>query len=159
MIAGSLVLLLVSYQLAFKETLNSWQINRQLTEQVEGMDNLSDQPGLTGRKYSNLEKILDQYRVDTARFKANLVTNLSILAEKNDVRLTGVPEPNLNGFYNHLKINLIVLQGPYYNLVKFLYSTEDRVSIGRIRSVKINKTNAQDSEVSNLEMTVYFIGI
>src|ERR1700748_900404 len=91
LIAATIVLLLLSYQLAFKHTIEAWQTNTELRSKLSKSGDLSFQPGYLERKSANIDKIISQYKADTTEFRSNIINVISSIAEKENVKLTEVP--------------------------------------------------------------------
>lgn len=86
LIIATIVLLLLSYKLAFKATFEAWQINRALKTQLIQTNDLSYQPGYLERKNINLSKVINLYKADTVAFRNNSISNISVIAEKENVK-------------------------------------------------------------------------
>jgi len=135
LIGGIVVLLLISYQLSFKKTVQAWQLHRQLTSQLTKAGNLDYQPDYLERKGRNLDKILDLYKADTSLLRSNIISMVTVLAQKQNVRLIEVPARD--AFYHNGKfmIQKLNFEGSYVDLSKFLDQLHTQEAIGMIRSV------------------------
>jgi Tfp pilus assembly protein PilO len=73
LLAAIVILLLLGYQLAFKKTLEAWQVNRQLNKQLTSATDLSVQPAYMERKRRNLDQVLSSFKTDTVAFRSNTI--------------------------------------------------------------------------------------
>src|SRR5260370_37700569 len=89
--AATMLLLLICYQLAFKKTIVAWQLNRGLKQKLAQSTDVSQQPEYQERKNANLGKLIDLYKADTTEFRSNILSNISAIAENENVKLTEVP--------------------------------------------------------------------
>jgi hypothetical protein len=137
LIAGVFVLLLISYQLAFKKTIALWTVHQELVKNLNLAGDVSVQPGYLKRKGHNLENILRMYKADSATFRNNVISMVSITASKENVRLLEVPPED--PFYKTDKfiIQKLVFQGDYFALLKTLQNLQQSSQIGVIRSAAI----------------------
>jgi len=49
------------------------------------------QPGYSERKSANISRILNMYKVDTVNYRSNIISKISSIAEKENVKLSEVP--------------------------------------------------------------------
>ena len=135
LIAATILLLVLCYQFAFKNTIAAWQTLVQLQQQVAHTNDLSVQPDYLKRKNLNLDKILDQYRVDTVEFRSNSISKIAIIAEKENVKLSEIPLSDPVFHTDKFIIQKFDLEGDYFSLTKALNSIRSTNGIGMIRSV------------------------
>ncbi|WP_295719977.1 hypothetical protein [Mucilaginibacter sp.] len=159
LVAGSLLLLL-SYELAFKRTYVAWRQYRRLEEQLSPQADFRYQPGFLERKSKNLDKLIGLYRVDTAELKDVVIGTVANKAAKLNVRLSGVPaqgdDLQLDGF----NIQQLDLEGEYFSLLKLIKSLQGTEQIGMVRSVVLvsKKNEGKDGKV-NISMKIYLESI
>src|SRR4051812_19276275 len=125
LIAGAIVLLLLSYQFAFKRTIEAWQINKNLKTQIAQSSDLSLQPAYLERKSNNLSKILNLYKTDTVAFRSNIISTISLIAEKEGVKLSDVPLQNALYRTDKYIIQKLSFEGGYFSLVKVLNALQN----------------------------------
>ena len=135
LIAGTVLLFLICYQLAFKLTINDWQLNRQLTGEALQSGDLSYQPGYLERKDRNLEKILALYRSDTTLFRSSTLSAIAALAEKNRVKLTDVPVQESVYHTGRSIVQKLSFEGDFFALNGFLNQLESLGGVGMSRAV------------------------
>jgi hypothetical protein len=151
-IAGSILLLVICYQLAFKSTLLAWQTNRQLKSQLVQASDLSYQPGLLARKSKNLDAILSRYHSDSLTFRGNTIAEISRIAGKENVKLSGIPVDDPALHTDQYIIERLVFEGSFTSLVKTLHNLENADGVGVSRSIAIKP--AKKDEESPLMMEV-----
>lgn len=155
---GSLLLLLVCYQFAFKRTLDAWQLNRQLTEQLGSGNDLGYQPGYLDRKGRNLDRILELYRSDTTLFRSGTISTIAVLAAKYKVKLTVVPARDAIYQRDHSVIQKLGFEGDFFALNRFLNQLESSTGIGMPVAVDL-KTQRKgiNPDQQRLMMDVYMV--
>ncbi|SDQ01667.1 hypothetical protein SAMN05428975_5922 [Mucilaginibacter sp. OK268] len=156
LIAGAVILLLICYQLAFKNTITAWQFNRQLKTQLQQTGDISYQPGYLDRKSKNLEHILVLYRSDTALFRSNTISTIAVLAEKYRVKLAEVPAQDEVYHTERAIIQKLNFEGDFFALNSFLNQLESSESVGVVRAVEFKLQRKDAEPVSKkLMMGVY----
>ncbi|MFI5161956.1 MAG: hypothetical protein ACHQHN_11800 [Sphingobacteriales bacterium] len=135
LIAGSIFLLLIGYELAFKTTVDAWQTHKQLQAQLAQSTDLSYQPGYLERQNGNLDKIIALYKTDTTAFRSNSISAISLLAEKEQVKLNDVPVEDPVYHTARFTIQKLSFEGEFFNLLKFLGQLQKTSGIGIVRSV------------------------
>jgi len=159
LIVGGFLLLLLCYQLAIKRTIEAWHQHQQLKKQVARSADLSYQPGYLERKRLNLDKILRHYNADTTNLRSNLLSNISSIAEEQNVVLSEVPGKDASFNRSPFSLEKLSFEGDYFALLKTLNKLQSTVQAGIIRSVSLHlKKNMGNIEKENsLVMDVYFI--
>ena|ERR1700743_391509 len=156
LIVATIVLLWLSYKLAFKGTIEAWKNNRQLKEQLTRSTDLSYQPGYLERKNNNLEKILKFYKADTAAFRNHSIDIISSIAEKENVKLSEVPTQD--PFYHTDKfiIQKLGFEGDFFSLTKVFHQLQLTNDIGIVRSAtyKIPRTNPNNQKDKKLVLEI-----
>jgi hypothetical protein len=137
LIAGVFLLLLISYQMAFKKTIALWVTHKALEKNLALAGDVSVQPDYLKRKGHNLENILQLYKVDSATFRNSIISSVSITAAKENVRLLEVPSEDPFYRTDKFTIQKLVFQGDYFALLKTLQKLQQSSLIGIIRSVAI----------------------
>src|SRR5471030_199213 len=88
LVAGAIVLLLVCYQLSFKETIQAFELNDRLKTQLNQASDLSYQPGYLERKAQNLDRLLNRYQMDSLALRCNTIASIASMVEKYGVKLS-----------------------------------------------------------------------
>ena len=89
--AGTILLVLLSYQLAFKKTIAAWQLNTSLNRQLAQSVDVSAEPVYLERKNANLKKIISLYQADTTEFRSSIISTIAEIAGREQVSLSEVP--------------------------------------------------------------------
>jgi hypothetical protein len=157
LIAASLVLLLLCYQLAFKKTVAAWQINKQLKAQIAQVADLSYQPAYLERKNNNLSKIIGRYKTDTVTFRSNTISAISSIAEKEDVKLSEVPLQDPIYHTDQFIIQKLYFEGGFFALTKVLNRLQATNGIGVVRAAtyKVTGTRPGNEDAKKLVLEVY----
>ncbi|MDB5145470.1 MAG: hypothetical protein JWQ66_4183 [Mucilaginibacter sp.] len=160
LLAGAaVILLLVSYQMAFKKTIEAWQLNYSLKRQLAQSTDVSYQPQYQERKNANLGKIIDLYKVDTMEFRNNIIGNISVIAEKENVKLTEVPTSDPHYHSTQFIIQKLNFEGDYFSLIKVLNQLEKANGMGVMHSatIKTTKPISEDKKEKKLVLEIYVI--
>lgn len=155
--AATAVLLLFCYQLAFKKTLEAWQVNRQLKAQAARAADLSYQPAYLERKNSNLARILARYQTDTLAFRSSTINTIAAIAAKEQVKLSEVPVQNPFYHADRFMIQKLGFEGGFFALEKVLDQLQASKDIGMVRSAdfKVVEVRAGSKPVRQLVLEVY----
>lgn len=157
LIAAAIVLLLLSYQLAFKKTMEAWQINKHLKVQLFEATNLSYQPAYLERKDKNLTGIINRYKTDTVAFRSNSISAISSIAEKENVKLSEVPVQDPLYHTDQFIIQKLNFEGSFFALTKVLNQLQAKSGIGLVRSAtyKSIKARSNTDQGKKLILEVY----
>lgn len=156
LVAGTIIAVLICYQLAFKKTIMAWQLNKQLNTQLTQASDLNVQPAYLERKSANLSKITALYKTDTTAFRSNVISNIAGIAEKENVRLSEVPlqDPSYNT--DKFIIQKLDFEGDFFSLTKVLKQLQSTPQIGMLRSVTYKsigiRSNSDESKKLVLEV-------
>jgi hypothetical protein len=154
---AAILFCIICYRLAFKKTIEAWQIHLQLSKQLAVTDDLSDQPAYLERKQINLSKILGLYRADTVAFRSNIISTISGIAEKDGVKLSEVPvqEPSYNT--DKFIIQKLSFEGSFFTMTKVLQQLQSTTAIGMIRSFTFRSVGLKSSndQTKKLILEVY----
>jgi uncharacterized protein (UPF0333 family) len=146
LLAASLVMLVICYQLAFKKSIEAWHQHRQLQAQAAQTFSGNFQPGYSERKSANISKILNLYKADTVNFRSNIIGRISSIAEKENVKLAEVPADDPSLHNNKLIHQKLAFEGDYFSLVKTLNELQKTPEIGVVRSIDLKSAHSNDNE-------------
>jgi hypothetical protein len=157
LIAAAIVLLLLSYQLAFKKTAEAWQVNKQLKAQVAQAADLSYEPAYLERKNNNLSKIIALYKTDTVTFRSNTISVISSIAEKENVKLSEVPLQDPIYHTDQFIIQKLNFEGSFFALTKVLNQLQATSGVGIVRAAtyKVVGIRSGVDDVKKLVLEVY----
>lgn len=155
--AGAVLMLFVSYQLAFKPTIAAWQTHGQLKQQMANVTDVSTSPAYMARKSKNLEQIISNYQLDSATFRTNVINTIAGIAEHENVKLTGVPADE--DFYHTPRfiVQKITVEARFFDLLKLLDQAEKAKAIGLLRSAtfKAGRSNSTADNIPPLSLELY----
>jgi len=159
LITGTLCLLLISYQLAFKNTLEAWKLNKKLNEQIDGVT-LSEQPAYLQRQDKAMAAVIRSYRADTLNYRNNIVSQISEAGDKEHVRIVEVPIQTDLSTRQYL-VQKVNLKGDFFALLRTLNHLQQLNGIGYVRSLllKKNRNQNQIKEDNEVVMEVYIAAI
>lgn len=157
LIAGSIITLIFSYQLAFKKTVEAWQLHSSLKKQIVQSSDVSYQPGYLERKNANLEKIIGLYMADTANYRSNILSVISKIAEGEQVKLSEVPSQQPAFHTSEFTIQQLKFEGDYFTLERTLNKLQQTSGAGILRSAKISSisNHADVGEIKKTGMDVF----
>ena len=114
--AFTVLLILLSVRLAFQKTYLAWQFSKELTGKLEQSADLTYQPGYLEQKSHNIDKILSLYKVDTIAYRNNVLSALSFIAEKENVKIVDVPFIDSSPYYKteHFKIQKLIFEEAFF---------------------------------------------
>ncbi len=155
---STLLLLVISYQLAFKKTIEAWQIHKKLKSELAQSADLAVQPAYIERKNNNLSKVLGLYKADTVAFRNNTLNTIAAIAEKENVKLSAVPVQDPLFDHEKFTVQKLSFSGGYFALTKVFVQIEKTPGIGRIRSATYKILNPQQAGGSDrtLSLELYF---
>lgn len=150
------LLFLLSIRFAFWRTYEAWKINRQLTAQLSNAASVSYQPGYLERKNHNLDQTLTLFKGDTAHYRSAVLTALSSVAERENVKITGVPDGNDASVTpsSSSQVQSIILEGDFFALTRFLHGAEQATGIGRVRSAQYRTTTIAKATGAGKRLTL-----
>jgi hypothetical protein len=156
-IAATMLLLLICYQLAFKKTIQAWQLNSGLKNQLIQSADVSFQPGYLQRKNNNLDKIIALYKADTVDFRGNIISAIAVIAGKENVKLTEVPLQDPLFHRDRFIIQKLNFEGAFFSLIKVLNQLQSAKGIGMPRSAAFKAVGIRSNadETKKLVMEVY----
>jgi hypothetical protein len=155
--AAAIILLLLGYQLAFKNTLNALQVNQTLTEKLARSTSLAYQPEYVQRKNNNLSQLLELYKADTTQLRSNIINAVALIAENEHVILTGVPMEDVSFHTDHFIIEKLEFEGDFFSLLKLSNKLQASKGIGLVRSETFKKVidRSHTDLVNRLVLEVY----
>ncbi|MFD0766146.1 hypothetical protein ACFQZI_14880 [Mucilaginibacter lutimaris] len=151
-----LAFLFICYQLAIKNTLMAWQINRQFRTDLAASAGISAQPGYLVRKQKNLQGIVERYSADSNAFRSAVITGTALIANRRNIVVSTIPlqEPGLQTI--RTAVERVNFTGGYFQLLQALRDMEDAKDLGLLRSVKFSLLRAPGQQTAKtLEMSVY----
>ncbi|MDP9080015.1 MAG: hypothetical protein M3O71_21525 [Bacteroidota bacterium] len=161
LIGGAILLLLLSYQLALKKTVEAWQIHRQLTGQLTQGTDLSVQPAYLERKNRNLDKIIGSYKTDTVAFRSTMISTISLLAEREGVKLSTLPMQDPLFHSDKFIIQKLGFEGDFFSLTKVLNRLRLTNGVGMIRSFvyKTPSGRSKETESRQIFLEIYLMSV
>jgi len=150
------VLLIFSYQFAFKKTWKAYKVNKSLSASLNKV-NLNYQPDYLHRRNSSLDKVLSKYSLKPNLFRGSAIAQIANLAEKENVKLVEIPAtaPELNTAQS--QVQRLNFEGDYYSLLSFVHKLQKQNNIGVVRSLNLKVgTNYMPGVDKKLILELYF---
>ncbi|SDT67334.1 hypothetical protein SAMN05216490_4783 [Mucilaginibacter mallensis] len=157
LIIGALLLFVMGYELAFKKTFEAWQTNKELKQKLSSAQGLGGQPDYLERKNSNLDKLIKLYQADTTALRNNLINSVTLLADRQNVKLAEVPAQDASFTSAHFMIEKLDFEGDYFSLLKMSSLLQKQSAIGIIRSENWKVTGIRNNgdKIKKLVLEVY----
>lgn len=150
LIGGTLLLTFLSYQAAFKRTVEAWELHNELNGQSAINEPLRYPSGYIQRKNRNLDSLLAHYQADSVTFKSNSITTIALIAARENVQLSEVLLQSKAQDTQHSFIQKIILQGDYFSIIKVLNEIQKTKDVGIVRSVSVRIPQRQyKPQISN----------
>ena len=150
LIGAAILLLLLSYELALKKTVEAWRIHQQLSTQLAQGTDLSVQPAYLERKNRNLDKIISSYKTDTVAFRSTMISAISLLAEREGVKLSTLPMQDPLFHSDKFIIQKLGFEGDFFSLTRVLNHLRLTSNIGMIRSFAYKLPSGRYKEVKSV---------
>jgi hypothetical protein len=126
------VVICLCYLLAVKPTISAFQHNRELNNEVNNVA-LGHQSGYQVRISLNQSKIIARYTSDTVGFRTMLVSRVAEIADKEHVKIIGVPV-EIKQQLKHYNLQKLVLKGRFFALTKVIDEVQHTMGLGYVRS-------------------------
>ena len=147
-LGGSILLLILSYQLSFKETIKEYREHKSLEIVAANLESLDDQIMRWKSMNLNLENAFGDSN-DYENFQENLLNKVGHLCDSLKLVLVDFSEP-FSGIEKGYEVETIVLkiQGSFHPLLKLLNRLENNFAGGSLSSVqfKIEKNYKKNKE-------------
>ncbi len=143
--ASTLLLLLLSWNLAFRKTASEWLRHRELMAATNSNAALADQPGYLRSLNGQLDRLLDSYRVDSMTWKSDLWLTASNIAEQKQIEVDFEPAatPSLNA-QTPVMQQTIRFSGHFVQLVALVDTLEKITGNGQVSSLHFKIDDASD---------------
>ncbi|MGV8879637.1 MAG: hypothetical protein ACOH2A_11465 [Sphingobacteriaceae bacterium] len=149
------LLLLLSYQLAFKKTFMAYGRYRELRSVSAPPQDLSYQPAYLERKDQNLRRILQSYTLDSVAFRSHALGVITSIAEKVGIKLTGVPVRDPSYHTTLFRVQRLDFEGDYFSMLRMIQLLQSQPGIGVLRSLKFKTTGSNADKNEKLTLEVY----
>jgi len=116
LIATTVLFFFICYKLAFKKTFTAWQTNKKLKSELVISADLTVQPEYLERKNVNLDKAIAIYKADTTSLRSNLISEVSLLADQENVKLFQVPVQDANYNPENAVVEKLEFEGDFFFL-------------------------------------------
>ncbi len=157
LLGGTCLLLIIGYEIAFKNTLNSWKLNQKLQQQLTQANDISAEPGYLSRKNKNLDQIIRSYQLDSLVFRNNVMNKIADLAEPLGIKLITIPSDDVVYHTPQFIVQKLDFEGDFFSLLKLVNKIQTTAEIGILRSVswKAKKTPLQNLSTPKLDLEIY----
>ena len=132
LIAGFLLLLLVSYRFAISNTLKLMAEHKKLKEEEKHFKNVPKQLKILSEKDAFYESQLKKYRINGTSLQNNILKALNSMGEENGFQVVEFREPHR--FESNVIENtyIFTLEGPYNSILKGIHKLEQEHKYGEV---------------------------
>lgn len=148
----AVLLILLAYQLAVKRTWQAFMLNRELSGKLDTLGDLTYQPQYLNRKRTNLDRIINKYKIDSTVFQGRAIAEIAGLAEKENVTLTELPIKDAYLRSDKYLIQRLNFEGDYYSLIRFIQKIHTQKDVGVIRSLSVKRMPDETTQKLGLEV-------
>lgn len=160
LLAGMLILVVVSYQLAIKKTIRLRGECVQLEQKIEAA---SDAPGnIKGiqNEITGLDKLISSGDTSNSDFRQLLLERTGEFCTANDISLKEFPTSSQTVKDDYIvETNTIVLEGAFSPLLEYCKALEQEYKIGKVVSVEFSSKLDLTSKKNKLSLKVFIQNI
>ena len=156
LLGGAVLLLLICYLFAFRNTIDLYQSNNAAEEKLEALKTAPQQIAALNKKLGFLNSRVKQYVRDDNFDQEDILVSISDFCKQNRLKIVEFPKSE-----RKQKEDIVIetfhftVEGNYVNLVKLIYDIEVVNKIGRIASLNFETQVDRRSKVKRLLVSVY----
>lgn len=160
LLCGSIILLFLSYQLAFKETFAILKKNENLQTQLVDIDNAPKEIKKLENELNLVEGNSKILYSGVLQFRENLLSEMTQLSAKYNINIISFPEYFLDEKAEFaLTTSPIILEGEFKNLHQLIDNFERNKSSGKISAANFKLEKMHRSKKKKLLLTLYIQSI
>lgn len=156
LVSGSLIFLIISFNLAFKRTISEIKSYGASKMQLVSLHDAPMQLQLLEKRLLGINENLKMTSKNERNQEIYLLERANLLIKGSNLRITELPKNNVNtkdGFL--IKTQQLVIQGSFNELLRILYSFEKDQTIGNVCSVDFYSQQDLKSGRNILKMRIY----
>lgn len=156
LLIGGIVFLFISYLFAFKRTINLYSDYREIKEKLKLVDSAPQTIAGLQSQLNGIDKIISKNNQGGMDTRFALLGVASEYCQRNRTSLTEMPKSlfTQESDYNIETITL-VMEGSFFNLLKFVYQLERSDNIGKVASVEFKTINDIITKENKLIVSIY----
>lgn len=148
-----LVLLVISYSLALKKTVQVYQNYTLLQSEATGSENLSVSPMYTHSRIKAVNELYHRFQVDTLSWKNSLWNMGAGLSQKYNSTVKAFPPVKTATIQEQLYFKQnIAFEGDFPNLLKLLKEMSFMRNAGMPAAIKFGKKNREEQVTLNIDL-------
>lgn len=154
--AGFFFFLLVSYNLAFKKTINLKKECKQLEARLEQSKNAPQQIAIIKSKLEQIDQKVGGKKIDQINLEELIIEHISGSCKQNDLVLKEYP-----GIHNYSQQDYttetckITVEGSFIKLLKLAYGIEQNFSYGKVSSLNFYTEKNYKTKKVELLLEIY----
>lgn len=154
-IVGFMILIVLSYQYAFKHTIQAYEQHQFLKRSIFNNIENNINPEVLKNKIINLNNVLSKYSVDSVYFKETSIGNVAAIAESENLRLKEIPASDPNFYNDTFIIQRMDFEGDYFSMIKFIQKLQFEKKVGVLKSISIFKQKENFYKPATLQLEIY----
>lgn len=156
LILGIILMVLVSYQLAIKNTVQTYRAYKEHQKEKELVANIPKQLALLTQKERVLNKKLQEQNVEGSSVQSNLLKFLNRQAQLNSVKVIAFNAPHsVTEETKILETYIFDLEGNYTDILKTINALENNGSFGAVVHLQIEKLQNYRSKRTYLQAKIF----
>jgi hypothetical protein len=159
LLAGVILLIVVAYNAAFKESIALYNETAGLEIQLQTANDAPVKIALLKKENERMDMLLGKEN-NSAELQQSLLIFITNYCKENNLILEDFPKPLLNSDKGMLvETNTFIVQGGFNKLLQLDYLFEQKLKIGKVASVHYHANRNYDTKKSNLTVTLYIQNI
>jgi hypothetical protein len=139
LIAGILLLFIISYQFSIKKTVLLYQDCKEMQSKLKLIDEAPESINQIKNEIAQVDGMISSNDSSGTNFRELLLEKAGNFCLENNISIKEFPasvEENKNDYI--IETNIIALEGSFQNLLKFTYNIEQKYKVGKVASVNFS---------------------
>ncbi|TVZ52268.1 type 4a pilus biogenesis protein PilO [Dokdonia sp. Hel_I_53] len=148
---GFILMILIGYFAAFKDTLAVYSNYKMLIEQEKLAANFPQKKYALETKSNYYDSLLHHYRITDTSLQNNLLNVLEDFAKKEKLQILSFEKPHISSINDYtVQSYQFSVTGEYHAILKLAYHLEQRHKFGMIASLNLEKVRIKYSKENHL---------
>lgn len=153
---GVVILTFIIYNLSIKKTIILKKECKSFEEKLALVEYAPQKIALLEKELSKIEGIIGKSDTTCIDFQQILLEKTSNYCQENNIILKEFPKQIINEQQDYIiETNIVVLEGGFITLLKFLYLLEQKYNIGKVVSAGYNAFKDIKTKKYKLNLTIY----
>lgn len=157
LLGGIFFLIIISFNLAFSKTIAERRLLKESMDQLASIEEAPLQLQLLESKINEFDKLSSMSIYNPEDYQVRLLEIVSIASQNDGVKIVEMPGIKMEVTDDFIvKTQILVFQGTFNKLIRFLDRLSKDQSIGNICSVDFYNQKDNKTGLTHLKMKVYF---